>query len=102
MPLSFALYSNCWFFKKNNKLFIENNLIKVQRGLDYLYRKNCHKCLRASFSSAEYGKWLCPTCGEDLTVQKAHDALTIERINTPQRNYKKSNIYYYTKKTKLN
>ncbi|WP_215048055.1 hypothetical protein [Bacillus sp. ISL-78] len=65
-----------------------------------MYRKNCHTCHRASFSSAEYGKWHCPTCGEDLTAQKAHDALTIERINTPQRNFKNSNIYYYTKKRK--
>ncbi|MFJ8070397.1 hypothetical protein ACIQZD_15795 [Peribacillus sp. NPDC096447] len=63
-----------------------------------MYRKNCHTCHRASFSSAEYGKWLCPTCGEDLTEQKAMDALTMERINTQQRNIKKSNIYYYIKK----
>ncbi|WP_176474384.1 hypothetical protein [Peribacillus simplex] len=48
-----------------------------------MYRKNCHTCHRASFSSSEYGKWICPTCGEDLTAQKAHAALTIERINTP-------------------
>ena len=63
-----------------------------------MYQKNCHTCHRASFSSAEYGRWLCPTCGEDLTAQKALDALIIERINTPQRNIKRSNIHYYTKK----
>ncbi|WP_350300562.1 hypothetical protein [Peribacillus frigoritolerans] len=63
-----------------------------------MYRKNCHTCHRASFSSTEYGKWLCPTCGEDLTAQKALDALTMERINAQKRNIKKSNIYYFIKK----
>ncbi|RRN74878.1 hypothetical protein EI200_00465 [Peribacillus simplex] len=50
-----------------------------------MYRKNCHKCHRASFSSAEYGKWLYPICGEDITVQKALVSLKMERINTPHR-----------------
>ncbi|MGG0409480.1 hypothetical protein [Peribacillus simplex] len=59
-----------------------------------MYRKNCHTCHRASFSSGEYGEWLCPTCGEDLTVQKAHGALTIEKNQyTPTKYYEEQ---YFT------
>ncbi|WP_230159037.1 hypothetical protein [Peribacillus sp. Bi96] len=63
-----------------------------------MYQKNCRACHRASFSSAEHGKWLCPTCGEDLTVQKALDELTMERINVAHRMNNKSNIYYFVNK----
>ncbi|WP_157805756.1 hypothetical protein [Bacillus sp. mrc49] len=65
-----------------------------------MYQKNCHKCNRSSFSSAEYGEWLCPTCGDDLTVQKALDPLVVERVNLQHKLDGKSNIYYYVKRRK--
>ena len=63
-----------------------------------LFRKNCYTCNRASFSSSEMGNWFCPTCGEDLTVQKAFDALSVERINMSHRLNEKSKVFYYLKK----
>ncbi|MET3317735.1 UNVERIFIED_ORG: hypothetical protein ABIC97_000821 [Peribacillus simplex] len=63
-----------------------------------MYQKNCYTCHRASFSSVEYGGWLGPTCGEDLSVQKAFDALIMERINMPHRLNKKGNVYNFKKK----
>ncbi|WP_057911993.1 hypothetical protein [Peribacillus muralis] len=65
-----------------------------------MYQKNCHKCRRASFSSAEYGEWLCPTCGDDLTVQKALDPLVMERVNGLHQQNKKSDIYRFIKRSK--
>ncbi|UII56515.1 endonuclease Q family protein [Cytobacillus spongiae] len=45
-----------------------------------MYRKNCTKCNRPSFSSSEVGKWICPICGNDLTGYPFFDAVTLERI----------------------
>lgn len=45
-----------------------------------LYRKNCDKCNKPSFSSSEYGEWLCPVCGHDLTAQPFFDAVTFEQV----------------------
>ncbi|WP_142919925.1 hypothetical protein [Peribacillus glennii] len=36
-----------------------------------MFRKNCGQCHKPSFSSCESGEWLCPTCGYDLTDEKA-------------------------------
>lgn len=61
-----------------------------------MYRKNCEKCNRPSFSSSEFGNWECPICGNDLTEQPFFDAITFERIHVKSmpiykilRNYQK-------------
>ncbi|MDQ0155558.1 hypothetical protein [Robertmurraya andreesenii] len=46
-----------------------------------MYQKNCEICHRASYSSSEVGKWICPICGNDLTNQPFFDAMTFERIH---------------------
>lgn len=45
-----------------------------------MYRKNCDKCYRPSYSSTEMGEWLCPICGNDLTSYPFFDAITLERM----------------------
>lgn len=34
-------------------------------------KKQCHRCLKLSFSSYEKGFWQCPYCGMDLNEIKA-------------------------------
>lgn len=58
-----------------------------------MYRKNCDRCNRPSFSSSEAGEWLCPVCGHDLTRYPFFQAVSLEKVtilnrwnNTP---YKK-------------
>lgn len=46
-----------------------------------MYRKNCDKCYRPSYSSSESGEWICPVCGNDLTSYPFFDAVTLERIH---------------------
>lgn len=46
-----------------------------------MYRKHCDKCNRPSFSSSEFGEWLCPVCGNDLTNLPFFDAVTFEQIH---------------------
>jgi uncharacterized Zn finger protein (UPF0148 family) len=45
-----------------------------------MYRKNCDRCFRPSFSSSEFGSWICPTCGNDLTEYPFFDAFLLERL----------------------
>ncbi|MBM7690902.1 hypothetical protein JOC77_000305 [Peribacillus deserti] len=45
-----------------------------------MFRKNCYKCHRPSFSSSESGQWICPVCGEDLTSQRLFNAITMEKV----------------------
>lgn len=45
-----------------------------------MYRKNCDRCNRPSFSSSEVGEWLCPVCGHDLTRYPFFNAITLEKI----------------------
>ncbi|KAF0821674.1 hypothetical protein V7200_07410 [Cytobacillus firmus] len=45
-----------------------------------MYQKICDHCKKASFSSSEIGKWICPVCGSDLTGNPFLDAITRERI----------------------
>lgn len=45
-----------------------------------MYRKNCPKCHRPSYSSSEIGEWLCPVCGNDLTLFPFFDAFTFEQL----------------------
>ena len=45
-----------------------------------IYRKNCEKCSRPSFSSSNRGEWICPLCGSDLTDFPFFNADTIDRI----------------------
>ena len=40
-----------------------------------VYKKMCYKCHRPSFSSSNQGSWFCPYCSEDLTEQRAFDAV---------------------------
>lgn len=46
-----------------------------------MYQKNCDRCQRASFSSSEFGEWICPICGQDLTSYPFFNATTLERVN---------------------
>lgn len=46
-----------------------------------MYRKNCDKCYRPSYSSTEFGTWICPVCENDLTHHPFFDAITFERIH---------------------
>ncbi len=44
-----------------------------------MYRKNCDRCNRPSFSSSEQGEWICPICGQDLTRYPFFDAISLEK-----------------------
>lgn len=46
-----------------------------------MYRKNCERCNRPSYSSSEFGEWFCPTCGNNLTHHPFFDAITFEQIH---------------------
>lgn len=60
-----------------------------------MFRKNCYKCQRPSFSSDKNGEWICPICGEDLSKLKASEAYIWEVNHSIQyserRNAKKFN-----------
>ncbi|WP_102273062.1 hypothetical protein [Cytobacillus massiliigabonensis] len=65
-----------------------------------MYQKNCDRCCRPSYSSSEKGEWLCPICGQDLTIYPIFDAMTLERINIKHSTirkkveaYRKGNAY---------
>jgi uncharacterized Zn finger protein (UPF0148 family) len=45
-----------------------------------MYRKNCDRCNRPSFSSSEQGEWLCPVCGNDLTRYPFFNAISLEKV----------------------
>ncbi|WP_174732840.1 hypothetical protein [Mesobacillus harenae] len=45
-----------------------------------MYRKNCDRCHRPSYSSSEHGMWNCPICGNDLTAYPFFNAVTLERV----------------------
>jgi len=59
-----------------------------------VYRKNCDRCNRPSFSSSEVGEWLCPICGNDLTRYPFFNAISLEKVatlsNWKKQKYKKS------------
>ncbi|WP_436375003.1 hypothetical protein [Cytobacillus sp. BC1816] len=79
-----------------------------------MYRKNCHKCHKPSYSSSESDGWLCPICGTDLTNEIFQDAMTLEPVHTAfyksktphtysiiqiSKNYRKRiGLSYYSKK----
>lgn len=50
-----------------------------------LYRKNCDRCNRPSFSSSEVGEWLCPVCGNDLTRYPFFNAISLEKVTNLSR-----------------
>ncbi len=58
-----------------------------------MYRKNCCKCGRPSYSSCEHGEWLCPTCGNDLTKYPHFDGHVLEKLKADS---KKSSLSYKT------
>ncbi|MBM6619055.1 hypothetical protein [Bacillus suaedaesalsae] len=39
-----------------------------------MYKKICDRCMRPSYSSSEYGVWLCPTCNKDISYIKKQEA----------------------------
>lgn len=39
-----------------------------------MWRKICPKCGGDSYSSYDWGKWICPYCGEDLRLVKSEPA----------------------------
>lgn len=45
-----------------------------------MYRKNCDRCKRPSYSSSEVGEWLCPVCGHDLTRYPFFQAVSLEKV----------------------
>ncbi|WP_156351185.1 hypothetical protein [Neobacillus vireti] len=45
-----------------------------------MYKKTCPKCHQPSFSSSISDKWTCPTCSNDLTHERPHDAESSKRI----------------------
>lgn len=51
-----------------------------------MYRKNCERCGRPSFSSCSTGAWYCPVCGHDLSSYPTFQAEIFERIqrNLPE------------------
>lgn len=62
-----------------------NDLVNRNRVIG-VYRKNCERCFRPSFSSSEVGEWLCPVCGNDLTRQSFFDATTMEQLSIKRGN----------------
>ncbi|MDZ5473525.1 hypothetical protein SM124_17560 [Bacillus sp. 31A1R] len=63
-----------------------------------MYRKDCDKCLRSSYSSSEFGEWACPICGNDLTNHPFFDAITFERIHV---NMSSKKLKMYKQKDKF-
>ncbi|CAM3889102.1 hypothetical protein [Mesobacillus thioparans] len=45
-----------------------------------MYRKNCDRCNRPSYSSSEQGEWLCPVCRNDLTRYPFFNAISLEKV----------------------
>lgn len=45
-----------------------------------VFRKNCDRCNRPSFSSSDIGEWLCPVCGHDLTRYPFFNAISLEKV----------------------
>ncbi len=39
-----------------------------------MFQKNCYTCNRPSFSSDDRGQWVCPSCGKDLSSQRAFES----------------------------
>lgn len=58
-----------------------------------MYRKNCNKCHKPSYSSSESGDWLCPICGTDLTKVIFQDAITLEPVHTAFKIWKTPHTY---------
>ena len=51
-----------------------------------MVKKFCDSCRKFSYSSSSMGKWLCPTCGHDLTKKSAMELQEPDIV-------KKSNVY---------
>lgn len=52
----------------------------MQGGIDAMYRKNCDRCNRPSYSSSEIGEWLCPVCGQDMTGYPFFNSVSLEKV----------------------
>lgn len=58
-----------------------------------MYRKNCDKCNKSSFSSSEFEDWICPICGKDLTEYPFFDAITSEQIHVKVKKPQQTSVY---------
>ncbi|WP_026694392.1 hypothetical protein [Peribacillus kribbensis] len=65
-----------------------------------MYRKNCYRCGRPSFSSVEHGSWICPVCGNDLSGQKLFNAATYEKLHSWKSGMRKSEELFRITSTK--
>ncbi|WP_078545726.1 hypothetical protein [Litchfieldia alkalitelluris] len=65
-----------------------------------MYKKLCDRCYQLSFSSSEFGEWLCPSCNKDITKGKLYEATEkIVRPYTQFKSFTKSDVA--TKPTKI-
>lgn len=46
-----------------------------------MFKKDCSRCTRPSFSSAENGEWICPACGYDLTALPVKPPVSFREIS---------------------
>jgi uncharacterized Zn finger protein (UPF0148 family) len=50
-------------------------------GKSCMYKKTCDRCMRASYSSSESGKWICPSCQKDISHLKLRQAEVVKVEN---------------------
>jgi hypothetical protein len=51
-----------------------------------MYTKTCSRCLRPSYSSCDYGQWLCPYCLNDISEAKArHVNYQVDLVSLQQK-----------------
>ncbi|WP_421382027.1 hypothetical protein ACOJQI_21670 [Bacillus salacetis] len=72
-------------FRTLIKQFIIINLIHLnneqrERGVK-VYKKNCQRCGRSSYSAVESGEWKCPYCGIDLAGTPFFNPTSFNQIN---------------------
>ncbi|WP_185806823.1 hypothetical protein [Bacillus sp. HMF5848] len=44
-----------------------------------MYKKVCSRCHKPSFSSSEFGKWICPVCKKDITASPLLPAIEMKQ-----------------------
>lgn len=58
-----------------------------------MLKKLCDNCEKFSYSSSSMGKWLCPTCGNDLThnrIMELQERDIVKKSNVYTLNFKKA------------
>jgi len=66
-----------------------------------MYKKHCNRCYHSSYSSCNIGKWLCPTCSQDLTNRKAVGASNQTFELNLKHNYQKLNDFKVSSKSNI-